>query len=105
MHHPCSNLACSAAIPRSDLIARRETGLCWLCRRRWQMKGIPTGGFIPNDALRTVSRQTLRRVAPTKDEVNAAVIRARGVRHRQGQWEERPTYSYNLLIARPRHAV
>lgn len=50
MHHPCSNLACSAAIAPSDLKARRETGLCWLCRRRWQMKGIPTGGHIPSDA-------------------------------------------------------
>jgi hypothetical protein len=52
MHHPCSNLACSAAIAASDLRARRETGLSWLCRRRWQMKGIPTGGYIPSDALR-----------------------------------------------------
>jgi len=69
------------------------------------MKGIPTGGYIPSDALRAISRQTLRRLATTGDQTRAAVIQARGVRHRQGQWAERPIYSYNLLIARPRHAA
>lgn len=29
-------------------------------------------------------------------------MQARGVRHRQGAWAERPSYSYNLLMARPR---
>jgi len=53
MHHPCSNLACPAKIAPNDLKARREdTGLCWLCRRRWQMNGIPTGVYMPSDALR-----------------------------------------------------
>lgn len=105
MHYPCSNQACSAAIPRSDLKARRQTCLCWLCRKRWQMNGIPTGGYIPSDALRAISRQTLHLVAPTKDAIRDAVVKARGVRHRRGIWEERPVYSYNLLLARPRHAA
>lgn len=104
--YPCSNQACSAAIPRSDLIARRETCLCWLCRRRWQMKGIPTGGYIPSDALRAIAKQTLKQINPTEEEIKKAVMQARGVRHRQGQWADRPIYSYNLLIARrPRHTA
>lgn len=103
--HPCSNQACTAALPRSDLKARRETGLCWLCRRRWQMKGLPTGGYIPSDALRAIAKQILRLISPTDDEIRRAVMQARGVRHRQGQWAERPTYSYNLLMARPRQTA
>ncbi len=105
MHHPCSNLACSAAIAPSDLKARRETGLCWLCRRRWQMKGIPTGGYIPSDALRAIAKQTLTQINPTKDELRNAVRLARGVRHREGSWGDRPIYSYNMLMARPRIAA
>ena len=103
--YPCSNQACSAAIPRSDLIARRETGLCWLCRCRWQMKGIPTGGFIPSDALRAIAKQTLKQINPTKEEIGKAVTLARGVRHREGPWADRPTYSYNVLMTRPRLAA
>ena len=61
MHHPCSNLACSAAIASSVPKARRETGLCWRCRRRWQIKGVPTGGYIPNGALRVPHGYKLHR--------------------------------------------
>jgi len=105
MHHPCSNQSCAAAIPRSDFKARRSTCLCYLCRLRWQMKGIPTGGYIPGDALRAVAKKTLESLKPTQSELKDAVRLARGVRHREGPWSERPIYSYNVLLTRPRHAA
>lgn len=97
---PCSNQSCRGSIPRSDLRAKRETALCYLCRLRWQVKGIPTGGYIPSDALRVVAKETLGQINPTKEELGNAARSARGTRHRTGAWSERPVYSYNLLMVR-----
>ena len=100
MYRPCANQSCFLKVPPPYT----DIGLCLYCRMNWYEKGIPTGGFIPSDALRAIAQQTLDHLRLTQSDLSAAVRLARGTRHREGDWSDRPIYSYNLLMARPRPA-
>lgn len=97
--HPCANLSCANHLAQSELRSKRPTSLCSTCRMRWQDKGLPAGGYIPNDALRDTAKHILRVHCPTLADSTQAVRMARGVRHRAGKWTDRPSYSYNILMA------
>lgn len=102
MHTPCANQSCTGTVSESRAHRVGRTGLCRRCRNHWINRGLPLGGFLPTGAMRAVARELLADIKPTEGELRDALRVARGTRHREGDWGQRPLYSYGLLLTRPK---
>lgn len=96
MIQPCANQACP-----NDARSRWGTTLCKSCFKSWMDRQLPTGGYIPSGALRVITKDLREYIKPTRAEIKEAIKYARGERYREGDWRQRPVYSYNAVATRP----
>lgn len=97
MIQPCANQACPN-VARS----RWGTTLCRSCFKSWKNSRLPMGGYVPAGALRVIAKELRDHIKPTRAEIKEVIKYARGDRYREGNWRQRPVYSYNVVAARPR---
>lgn len=96
---PCANQACSEpALVEAHRSSANRFGLCHLCQIRLTRRLVPTCGLIPSDALRAIAKDLLSdHLKPSPSDIKTAVRFARGSRHREGDWEQRPVYSAPIV--------
>lgn len=91
------NLYC--AVPHcGSKLKRPRFGLCARCERVFHKSNVAHAGFIPTTTVGKIARSMLKTHGASKSEVEIALRIARGTRHREGPWNERPPYRLTPLL-------
>ena len=76
---------------------RTRCGPCRNCVRLHNKYGIPMAGFIPVTTLSKMAKVLIKDEGLNAGDISEALKIARGTRHRQGPWEQRPPWRYTPI--------